>query len=198
MGSEDLLAYANKYSFKVDESISAYTIAKIPLTSLVNKKNRFYATRDAIDLLGKLLIYDHKQRITAKDAMNHPYFQHNHLFKHFIDHHQQDNYSSTADFIPIDDSPFQLQHHPTSPISHSSSSNQLNDDEDKCTELASINTSYSKRFWDYSLVQIHWSDESRYRRVLKIGRGYFGEVYLGRRTDSRYNTSYVIKVWYGR
>jgi len=153
----------------------------------VNKKNQAYATRDAIDLLSKLLMYDHKLRITAKEALMHPYFKHNDLFRHFIDHHQQDNYTSAADLIPISSDPFQEQ------LNTSSSSGSI-DDEDQCTELATINTSFSKRFWDYSLVQIKWSDESRFQRVLKIGRGYFGEVYLGRRTDSRFNRSYVIKV----
>ena len=29
---------------------------------------------DAIDLLSKMLLYDHAERITPKDAMLHPYF----------------------------------------------------------------------------------------------------------------------------
>ena len=196
LGSADLLAYAHKYSFELSNDISAYTIAKIPLVSLVNKKNQAYATRDAIDLLSKLLMYDHKLRITAREALMHPYFKHNDLFRHFIDHHQLDNYTSPADLIPINNDLFLDQSSSSSSSEQlkSSSSNSINDDVDHCSELATINASFSKRFWDYSLVKIKWSDESRFQRVLKIGRGYYGDVYLGRRTDNHLNRSYVIKV----
>ena len=32
-------------------------------------------SREAYDLLSKMLRYDHTERITAKDAMEHPYFR---------------------------------------------------------------------------------------------------------------------------
>jgi len=32
------------------------------------------ATPDALDLLSKMLIYDHMERITPKEALKHPYF----------------------------------------------------------------------------------------------------------------------------
>lgn len=186
------MAYAHKYNFVLSNDISAYMIAKIPLVSLVNKKNQAYATRDAIDLLSKLLIYDHNLRITAREALMHPYFKHNDLFRHFIDHHQLDNYTTAADLIPINNDLFLEQS--SSSSSQLKSSSSIDGDEDHCSELATINTSFTKRFWDYSLVKIKWSDESRFQRVLKIGRGYFGEVYLGRRTNNHFNRSYVIKV----
>jgi casein kinase II subunit alpha len=32
-------------------------------------------TEEALDLLSKMLRYDHAERITPKDAMEHPYFK---------------------------------------------------------------------------------------------------------------------------
>lgn len=32
-------------------------------------------TDEAIDLLGKMLKYDHAERITPREAMEHPYFK---------------------------------------------------------------------------------------------------------------------------
>lgn len=40
----------------------------------VTKKNKHLATDQAIDLLEKMLIYDWPLRISAKEAMKHPYF----------------------------------------------------------------------------------------------------------------------------
>lgn len=40
----------------------------------INNKNKDYATELAIDLLDKLLIYDHGKRVLPKEAMLHPYF----------------------------------------------------------------------------------------------------------------------------
>jgi casein kinase II subunit alpha len=40
----------------------------------VNDENSKLANEEAIDLLSKLLIYDLEDRLTAKEAMNHPYF----------------------------------------------------------------------------------------------------------------------------
>jgi casein kinase II subunit alpha len=37
-------------------------------------ENKPFAVSAAIDLLDKLLRYDHQERLTAKEAMAHPYF----------------------------------------------------------------------------------------------------------------------------
>lgn len=37
-------------------------------------KNRRFATKDALDLLDKLLVYDHQIRLTAKELLAHRYF----------------------------------------------------------------------------------------------------------------------------
>lgn len=40
----------------------------------VNPDNQHLANTEAIDFLSKLLRYDHKERLTAKEAMSHSYF----------------------------------------------------------------------------------------------------------------------------
>ena len=41
----------------------------------VNNENRTLCNDDAMDLLRKLLVYDHEQRLTCLEAMAHPYFE---------------------------------------------------------------------------------------------------------------------------
>jgi casein kinase II subunit alpha len=36
--------------------------------------NQRYISNEAIDFLDKLLRYDHQERLTAKEAQQHPYF----------------------------------------------------------------------------------------------------------------------------
>lgn len=40
----------------------------------IHSENRHLVSPEALDLLDKLLRYDHQQRLTAKEAMEHPYF----------------------------------------------------------------------------------------------------------------------------
>lgn len=40
----------------------------------MNRENSHLVENDAIDFLDKLLQYDHAQRLTAREAMEHPYF----------------------------------------------------------------------------------------------------------------------------
>lgn len=40
----------------------------------VHSENQHLVSREAIDLLDKLLRYDHRERLSAKEAMEHPYF----------------------------------------------------------------------------------------------------------------------------
>ena len=45
-----------------------------PLHKFVTAENQRYVTEEALDFLDKLLRYDHQERLTAKEAMAHPYF----------------------------------------------------------------------------------------------------------------------------
>lgn len=40
----------------------------------VHTENQHLVSREALDLLDKLLRYDHHERLSAKEAMDHPYF----------------------------------------------------------------------------------------------------------------------------
>jgi len=41
----------------------------------VNSQNEHLVSEEALDMLSKMLRYDHAERITPKDAMEHPYFK---------------------------------------------------------------------------------------------------------------------------
>ena len=46
----------------------------------VHSENQHLVSREALDLLDKLLRYDHRERLSAKEAMDHPYFcKHHHM-----------------------------------------------------------------------------------------------------------------------
>lgn len=46
----------------------------VKLSTFVNENNKHLATPDALDLLGKMMQYDHDVRLTAEECMKHPYF----------------------------------------------------------------------------------------------------------------------------
>ncbi|KAH7399363.1 kinase-like domain-containing protein [Pyrenochaeta sp. MPI-SDFR-AT-0127] len=76
LGTEDLFDYLDKYDIELDaqydDILSRYP--KKPWHSFINADNQRFVSNDAIDFLDKLLRYDHQERLTAKEAMAHPYF----------------------------------------------------------------------------------------------------------------------------
>lgn len=40
----------------------------------INEENQHLVNEEALDLLDKLLVYDHYERILPKEAFEHPYF----------------------------------------------------------------------------------------------------------------------------
>lgn len=46
-----------------------------PWSKFVNAQNDALVTEEALDLLGQMLRYDHAERITPREAMEHPYFK---------------------------------------------------------------------------------------------------------------------------
>ena len=55
---------------------------KKSFSQFVNNENSTLANKEAIDLLEKMLVYDPSDRITAKEALKHPYFD---RIEEFID-----------------------------------------------------------------------------------------------------------------
>ena len=51
-----------------------YSYSKKPWSKFITPENQALCPPEAIDLLSKMLVYDHAERITPKDAMLHPYF----------------------------------------------------------------------------------------------------------------------------
>jgi casein kinase II subunit alpha len=66
-----LLQYIQKYNIKIDSNVEQ-ALGKHnrkPWPKFINDENKHLATPDAIDLLSKMLLYDHNLRITPKEAM---------------------------------------------------------------------------------------------------------------------------------
>ena len=51
-----------------------YNLPKKDWKEFITAENEELVNDDAISLLEAILVYDHHDRITAKDALEHPYF----------------------------------------------------------------------------------------------------------------------------
>ena len=80
IGTDKLREFHEKYQFDIKYDIHVFIyheslyLPGIGFDHLVDKDNYETATDEAIDLLSKMLTIDHEDRITARDAMEHPYF----------------------------------------------------------------------------------------------------------------------------
>mmetsp|Transcript_1021 Transcript_1021/g.1589 ORF Transcript_1021/g.1589 Transcript_1021/m.1589 type:complete len:378 (+) Transcript_1021:192-1325(+) len=78
LGTEKLFTYLETYNLPLPayfkSILTKHKYNEIPLTKFISNKNKHLAVDEAIDFLSKLLIYDHAKRLTAEEAMNHPYF----------------------------------------------------------------------------------------------------------------------------
>jgi len=76
LGTDDLYKYVGKYNLELDPQFNTLLgrYSKKQWARFITMENQHLATNDAIDLLDKLLKYDHQERLTAKEAMVHPYF----------------------------------------------------------------------------------------------------------------------------
>jgi casein kinase II subunit alpha len=76
MGTKDMYDFIEKYKPEVKEiplgKIEART--KRSWERFIREENKHLCGRDAIDLLNRMLIFDHSERITPKEALDHPYF----------------------------------------------------------------------------------------------------------------------------
>ncbi|ODQ44958.1 hypothetical protein PICMEDRAFT_17463 [Pichia membranifaciens NRRL Y-2026] len=75
LGTDDLYKYLKKYNLKLGpeyEDLGHYT--RRPWTRFVTANNNSLVSEDFLDLIDKVLRYDHQERLTAKEAMMHPYF----------------------------------------------------------------------------------------------------------------------------
>ncbi|GAA5897190.1 hypothetical protein JCM5296_002248 [Sporobolomyces johnsonii] len=77
LGTDELFNYLEKYRIELDpeydEILGVHT--RKPWSKFVTSENQRYISNEAIDLLDKLLQYDHVLRPTCQEAMQHPYFE---------------------------------------------------------------------------------------------------------------------------
>jgi len=76
LGTEKFDQYLKTYSiqFETDAPGLLDDYPKREWTEFVNTDNQLHCTSDGFDLLEKLLRYDHCERLTAKEAQSHVYF----------------------------------------------------------------------------------------------------------------------------
>jgi casein kinase II subunit alpha len=77
LGTDELFAYVEKYNVTLDSHYDDIigNHPRKPWNKFINAQNDSLVTDEAIDLLGKMLKYDHAERITPREAMEHPYFK---------------------------------------------------------------------------------------------------------------------------
>lgn len=76
LGTKDLMRYLSKYDMVLDEDFSEVlgSHSRKSWNSFVTRANRARIAEGGLDLLGKMLKYDRAERISAKEALRHPYF----------------------------------------------------------------------------------------------------------------------------
>ncbi|CAD8052342.1 unnamed protein product [Paramecium sonneborni] len=76
LGSDVLNQYLEKWKINLPTRYPKFPYSTEKRFELfINKENKHLCTPEAIDLLKKLLIFDHSERILPKDALQHPFFQ---------------------------------------------------------------------------------------------------------------------------
>ena len=75
LGTEELYKYLKKYNIKLDEEYQKL-IERCPRKPWHKfmSPTTLLCTEDALDLLDKMLVYDHHERILPREAMEHRYF----------------------------------------------------------------------------------------------------------------------------
>ncbi|EFA84119.1 protein serine/threonine kinase [Heterostelium album PN500] len=77
LGTDEFYAYLNKYGIVIDSTLQSILgkHPKKPWAKFITNDNKNLAVPEAIDFLDKLLRYDPAERLTTKEAMEHPYFK---------------------------------------------------------------------------------------------------------------------------
>ncbi|CAA6662973.1 unnamed protein product [Spirodela intermedia] len=76
LGTDELNSYLNKYLLELEPQLEALVgrHSRKPWAKFINGDNQHLVSTEALDFLDKLLRYDHQDRLTAREAMAHPYF----------------------------------------------------------------------------------------------------------------------------
>jgi serine/threonine protein kinase len=76
LGTDELYTYLEKYDIELDSNYDDILgrYPRKPWSRFITSENQRYISNEAIDFLDKLLRYDHQERLTAREAQDHPYF----------------------------------------------------------------------------------------------------------------------------
>lgn len=76
LGTDQLFEYLDKYDLELDPHFDGILgrHSKKPWNRWVTAENQHLVSDEALDLVDKLLRYDHQERLTALEAQAHPYF----------------------------------------------------------------------------------------------------------------------------
>ncbi|XP_024251159.1 STKc_CK2_alpha domain-containing protein isoform X2 [Oncorhynchus tshawytscha] len=76
LGTEDLYDYIDKYNIELDPRFNDILgrHSRKRWERFVHSENQHLVSTEALDFLDKLLRYDHHARLTAREAMDQPYF----------------------------------------------------------------------------------------------------------------------------
>ena len=77
LGTDDLFAFLQKYNHPLDRHYDTILgrYPRRPFERFVNAQNQDLVSPEALDFLDRLLRYDLAERLTAQEAMCHPYFK---------------------------------------------------------------------------------------------------------------------------
>eukprot|EP00180_Rhodochaete_pulchella_P001885 Plantae.Rhodophyta-Rhodochaete_pulchella.ctg2830.p2 GENE.Plantae.Rhodophyta-Rhodochaete_pulchella.ctg2830~~Plantae.Rhodophyta-Rhodochaete_pulchella.ctg2830.p2 ORF type:complete len:190 (-),score=34.38 Plantae.Rhodophyta-Rhodochaete_pulchella.ctg2830:612-1181(-) len=76
LGTNDFWSYLGKYGLTLERGLEKLIGMRSgkPWEDFVDLYNRHLVTPDGLDLLDKMLRYDHQERVTAREAMDHQFF----------------------------------------------------------------------------------------------------------------------------
>ena len=76
MGTHDLYAYVEKYGVELDPHFDGVLgeHQRKPWHKFITKENQHLVSKESLDFLDNLLRFDHAERLTSKEAQQHPYF----------------------------------------------------------------------------------------------------------------------------
>jgi len=76
IGTDELFEYLEKYDLELDPHYDGILgrHSRKPFSRFITADNSHLVSDEAIDLLNKLLRYDHQERLTAVEAQQHDYF----------------------------------------------------------------------------------------------------------------------------
>eukprot|EP01013_Petalomonas_cantuscygni_P031496 TRINITY_DN57718_c0_g1_i1.p1 TRINITY_DN57718_c0_g1~~TRINITY_DN57718_c0_g1_i1.p1 ORF type:complete len:353 (+),score=55.51 TRINITY_DN57718_c0_g1_i1:160-1218(+) len=77
LGTDDLQTYLETYNLRLPQTVADVITRcpRRPWQHFVNAENHHLCTPEALDLIDKLLVYDHQKRLTAHEALMHPFFE---------------------------------------------------------------------------------------------------------------------------